>query len=121
MATLDALFPGLAARLIDTFGATASLETVSKTDDLASGKVSESVSATAVKITPPEPFAIGAIDSTLVQAGDVTTLVAAQGTSATPVANRDRLVFAAQTWQIVAVDPIYSGDAVAAYRLQLRR
>jgi hypothetical protein len=34
--------------------------------------------------------------------------------------NCDRLMFAADTWQIVAVDPIYSGDSVVAYRLQLR-
>ena len=120
MATLDALFPGLAARLIDRFGATASLETVTKTDDLASGKVTETVAAAAIKITPPEPFTVGLIDGTLVEAGDLTTLVAAQGLGAAPAANRDRLVFAAEAWQIVAVDPIYSGDAVTAYRLQLR-
>lgn len=77
MATLDALFPGLAARLIDKFGATAALETVSKTENLVSGKVSESVAAATVKITPPEPYAIGLIDGTLVEAGDMTTLVAA--------------------------------------------
>ena len=120
MATLDALFPGLAARLIDKFGATASLESVTKTEDLASGKVAESVSAAPVKITPPEPFSVGFIDGTLVEAGDLTTLVAAQGLSAAPTANRDRLVFASQAWQIVAVDPIYGGDVVTAYRLQLR-
>jgi len=121
MATLDALFPGLAARLIDKFGADASLETVTKTDDLATGKVTESVSAAVVKITPPEPFTVGLIDGTLVEAGDLTTLVAAQGLSATPAANRDRLIFASETWQIVAVDPIFSGDAATAYRLQLRQ
>ena len=120
MATLDALFPGLAARLIDQFGATASLETVTKTDDLATGKVAETVSAASVKITPPEPFTIGLIDGSLVKAGDMTTLVAAQSLSTVPTANRDRLVFAAEIWQIVAVAPIYSGDAAAAYRLQLR-
>lgn len=121
MVTLDALFPGLTARLIGQFGASASLETVSKTDDLATGKVSESVTAAAIKITPPEPFTIGLTDGTLVEAGDMTTLVAAQGLSAAPAANHDRLVFAAVTWRIVAVDPIYSGDTPTAYRLQLRR
>ena len=120
MARLDALFPGLAARLIDQFGATASLETVTKSDDLATGKVTESVSARSVKITPPEPFTVGLIDGTLVEAGDMTTLVAAQALTAAPAANRDRLVFASERWQVVAVAPIYSGDAAAAYRLQLR-
>ena len=120
MATLDALFPGLAARLIERFGATASLETVTKTDDLVTGKVTETVAAAVIKITPPEPFTIGLIDGTLVEAGDMTTLVAAQELSKAPAANRDRLVFASETWQIVAVDPIYSGDAATAYRLQLR-
>ena len=120
MATLDALFPGLAARLIDRFGASASLETVTKTDDLTTGKVAESVATAELKITPPEPFSIGLIDGTLVEAGDMTTLVAAQSLSSIPVANRDRLVFAAETWRIVTVGPIYSGDDVTAYRLQLR-
>lgn len=121
MTTLDKILPGLAERLIDKFGAGASLEIVTKTDDLASGKVSESVVATPVNITPTEPFAIGQIDGTLVQAGDLITLAAAQGLSTAPVANRDRLVFASETWQVVAVDPVYSGDSVAAYRLHLRR
>lgn len=120
MATLDALFPGLAARLIDRFGATAMLETVSKSDDLVSGNVTESVSSVELKITPPEPFTIGLIDGTLVEAGDMTTLVAAKNLSVAPVANRDRLVFAGERWQIVAIDPIYSGDEATAYRLQLR-
>lgn len=120
MATLDTLFPGLAARLIDRFGATASLETVTKIDDLISGKVSETTDAAEIKITPPEPFTIGLIDGILVEAGDMTTLVAGQGMATAPSANRDRLIFAADTWQIVAVDPIYSGDSVTAYRLQLR-
>lgn len=120
MATLDALFPGLAARLIDRFGAVASLETVTKVDDLVSGNVTETAVTAKIKITPPEPFTIGLIDGTLVEAGDMTTLVAGQDMATAPTANRDRLVFAADTWQIVAVDPIYSGDLVAAYRLQLR-
>ena len=121
MATLDALFPGLAARLIDRFGATASLETVSKSDDLATGKVNETATAASVKITPPEPFTVGLIDGTLVEAGDMTTLVAAEGLNTAPHTNRDRLVFSGETWQIVGVEPIYSGDVAAAYRLQLRR
>lgn len=120
MATLDALFPGLAARLIDRFGATAMLEIVTKSDDLASGKVTESVVSADLKITPPEPFTIGLIDGTLVEVGDMTTLVAAQDLTATPVANRDRLVFAGESWQIVAIGPVYSGDKATAYRLQLR-
>lgn len=121
MSTLDSLFPGLAMRVIDGFGATASLEMVAKTDDLETGKVAETVVATDVKIAPPEPFSIGFADGTLVEAGDMTTLAAAQSFVTVPVANRDRLVFDGQRWQIVTVDPIYSGDAVAAYRLQLRR
>ena len=121
MATLDALFPGLTARLIDRFGATATLETVTKTDDLQTGKVTEMVTAASVKITPPEPFTIGLIDGTLVEAGDMTTLIAALDLGAAPAANRDRLAFDSLTWQIVAVAPIYSGDAASAYRIQLRR
>lgn len=121
MANLDTVFPGLAARLIDQFGATASLEMVSKTDDLVTGKVTESISAKNVRITPPEPFSVGLIDGTLVEAGDMSTLVAAEGLAASPVANRDRLVFADEAWQIVSIDPIYSGELAAAYRLQLRR
>ena len=121
MTVLDRFFPRLAERLIDKFGAAATLETVAKTEDLVTGKVGESVVASPVKITPPEPFAIGQIDGSLIQAGDMATVIAAKGLNAVPAANRDRLIFASETWQVVAVDPIYSGDSVTAYRLQLRR
>ncbi len=120
MATLDVLFPGLTVRLIDRFGAMASLEVVTKTDDLVSGNVTETVVSTEIKITPPEPFTVGLIDGSLVEAGDMTSLVAARDLTARPAINRDRLVFALESWQIVAVDPIYSGDTATAYRLQLR-
>lgn len=121
MAKLDAFFPELAERLIARFGAAASLQTVTKTANLESGQVTETVVAAPVRITPPEPFSIGVIDGSLVEAGDLTTLVAGRGLIEPPVANRDRLELSGEIWQIVSASPIRSGDAVAAYRLQLRR
>jgi len=73
-----------------------------------------------VKITPPSPFGAFLIDGDIIQSGDMKTLIAAQGITFTPVVEQ-RVVFASQSWRIVSVGPIYSGDLVCAYGLQLRR
>lgn len=121
MAALDSLFFGLSKSLIDQFGGSASLQTISETFTPATGLTSETVAAQAVKISPPDPVDLSAVDGSLVQAGDMTTLIAAKGLTSAPVANSSRLVFDGDTWQAVGVEPIYSGDDIAAYRIQLRR
>ena len=121
MAKLDATFRNLAVKLTNDFGGTATLETVTKTHIPATGLTSETVTTQSVKISQPEPFEIGAIDGTLVQEGDMTTLLAAKGLTNVPVANESRLIFDTETWQITGVDPIYSGDQVAAYQMRLRQ
>lgn len=121
MAELDELFGDLAEDLIDQFGGTATLQSVTININAPAGTSTETIVAETVKISPPQNVEIDAIDGTLVQAGDMQTVLARQGLSNVPVANKDRLVFAGETWKIVGVDPIYSGDQVAAYTLNLRR
>ena len=83
------------------------------------------------KISPPAPYSAFLIDDDVIQAGDMKTVLAAQGITFTPavahpvtppaVPTATSLTFGGYLWRIMAADPIYSGDLVCAYQLQLRR
>ena len=121
MGAFDSLFRNLADSLITQFGGTGILRDISTSFTPATGLVVETPTDQTVSLSPPSPVELSAIDGTLVQEGDMTTLVAALGLTNVPVANETRLVFAGETWQVTIVDPIYSGDQVAAYQLGLRQ
>lgn len=121
MATLDALFRDLAKTLIADFGTTATLRSTTATYSAATGKNSETTSDVSVEISPPAPVSANRINDTTVLVGDMECLVAAKGLTGVPTLNRDTLIFGGFTWDIVGVDPIYSGDDIAAYTLRLRR
>ena len=74
-----------------------------------------------VKMTPPEPFSIKDVDGTLVKQEDLTTLLAAKGLAITPSKHTDKLTFNGTQYVIMGVDPIHSGQQVAAWQLHLRK
>jgi hypothetical protein len=51
---------------------------------------------------------------------DIPVLIAAKGLTSVPT-TADRLVIDTKVYEIVSIEPIYSGEEVAAYRLQARR
>lgn len=127
MATaLDALFGTIAKTLTSQFGLDASLYGSTGTSfDTSTGKQTQTwAAARVVKISPPSPYKIqpgqtaqvqtpGAIGSLFV------TVVAAQDTGLSGYApkNGDRLTIGSRTHRVVSVEPILSGENVAAYQL----
>jgi hypothetical protein len=55
-----------------------------------------------------------------VEAGDLITTVKALGLGFVPVIG-DKINFNASVWQIVRIDPLYSGALAAAYVVQMRQ
>jgi len=113
---LDSL-QGVATRLINDFGGPATLRTVTRAYDVASGKTTDTFADNSVIATPPEPFKQGRVDGTVIRAEDLKTLV--QGDGLSPKTG-DRLVKDGVDYQIVNVFPQSAGTVIAFYELQLR-
>lgn len=120
MAALDTLLRSISEDLIAQLGTTATLHTSTRSFSVATGQVTVSDVNTTVQCTPPFPYEKERIDGTIVQSGDAETLIAAKTLATAPVAEKDELTFAGIRWKVIAVNPVYSGDEVAVYVLQLR-
>lgn len=75
---------------------------------------------TAIMMTPPSAYAQRYIDGDLIREHDFKSLVAGSGLAITPLKG-DVLVFGTERFTLVKVDPIYSGEQIAAYKMQLRQ
>lgn len=118
----------VAQRLVNDFGKTASLTRITKTANKTTGK-SAIVRATpqTVVITPPETFQAGRqgetqgqsrIPGAVVKEGDLITDFAALDQAKPSIG--DELTFDGETFQIIAIGTIYSGENAALYPVQLR-
>ena len=121
MPTLDATFRDLAKNLIADKGKVVTVVRETRTFVPATGKNTTVVTNYSAKISPPAPFNQNRINDTTIIQGDMSCLLAAKGFAITPTARTDKMLFDGTTWQIVAVNPIYSGEQVAAWELQLRQ
>jgi hypothetical protein len=124
MATpLDTKLLPVVKSLLDTYGATVSYTRNTATAsnyDPATGSVTTSETVVSVKILPPETYALFYEGTSGVRAGDLRTGVAASGLGFVPVRD-DRLVFNGDTFTVVRVEPVASGDSIVLYLLQLRK
>lgn len=127
MATgLDLTLVPAAAALIERVGVAASIVQQSgATYDPAQGlQVGATEIAAPVKISPPgknkRQIETADGDGTGQQREMAETFVAASGLSIVPAVN-DRLVYGGVRWTITLVEPLTSGDQVAAYRMEVRR
>ena len=73
-----------------------------------------------LKATPPEAMKVGLQDGDIVKVGDVRILIAAEGLAFTPEATQ-QVKIDSDRWRIVHTEPIYSGEEIAAYQIQLRK
>lgn len=120
---LDTVFVPLADELLDSFGTLATFKVVTSGGVYTPGSSSATTEVTsdvAWKIVPPWVYPAYLIDGDLIRAGDMQTLIAAQGITFTPLV-KQVAVFASVSWRIISVEPIRSGDSVCSYMLQLRR
>lgn len=73
-----------------------------------------------VKAAPPELYSEDMIDGTAIMTGDVYTMIATQGLTFTPIISM-KLDLLGSKWKIVEVEPLYTGEEIAAWVLQLRK
>lgn len=111
--------------VIDTYGINLTYTTVTASYDADTGEVSE-VEATVVrKTSPPQGISSRMVDGDTHRIGDLVALVAGSGLSFDPVAlvasNNLRVAVGGENYIVYQVQPIRSGDEVAAYKLFMRR
>ena len=73
-----------------------------------------------LKVIPPYEYALKYIDGDIVKVGDMQTGVPASGLEFTPRQGM-KVTVDEIVWQIVRTNPIYSGERIALYMLQLRK
>jgi len=110
--------------VLEEFGADAvfTVETTAAEEgyDPSSGNVTApATTLVTVKISPPFPFAKDLIDGDLILATDLKTLIAGKDAPFIPK-EAQLMTFKDQQYTIISVDPIHSGELVAAFELQLR-
>ena len=120
MTKFDDIFVPLATQLVDnTFGFSVTHRAVTRTYDVVTGKNTVSNADTTISITPPSPYDQRRIDGTLIQLGDQRIMMSSL--SGVVPKSADLFIIGGQTWQVVAVFPIVSGEQTAAYEVQLRQ
>ena len=71
------------------------------------------------KVSPPEKFQKRFVDGDIVKESDLAVILPASGLTWMP--KRDLEVeFDNEVWKIMSVEPIFSGEQIVAYTIQLR-
>lgn len=117
---LDTIFGPLAKNLIAKFGKTATLRVNTSTFNVATGKNTVTPTDYSVVVTPPQPIEKRFINGTTVLEGDAVCMIARAAISVVPVAG-NFILLDGVPWQIITQRPVYSGELVAAYELQIRQ
>lgn len=124
MGILDGPFRSLAKTLIGTLGASATLTrtTPGEYDPISGLSGMPRTTNYSVKISPPERYSRQdvATGQGAIQQDDFRVLVAASALSIEPSAQTDTLRVAGTVFKVIALAPVYSGDQVAAYEMQVR-
>ncbi len=111
-----------ALELINLYGQSAVFaDPATKTYDPTTGLTSEgSVTNRTHKVTPPEPYDKRWIDGDLIQQNDIRIYLPASGLAFTPFKGQKVTLLTTKVFRIVSVKPIYSGEDIAVFDLQLR-
>jgi hypothetical protein len=116
---LDGPMGAIALTLLNVFGTRAKLVRQTHTRNAATGAVVITSTKYATKVIAEEQATHLTVEQ-LAQ-GDVSLLCAARGVPVVPAAVTDVLEWVGHTYQIQNVEPIRSGERVAAWRLHARR
>lgn len=118
---LDAKARATAERLINKFGKPITIRRTSSTYNPATGSTTETTADHSGNAAPPSPYEERLIDGSLIQVGDMRVTVPARSLSIVPSTTTDTVVMDGATWQLVRVMPLFSGELVATYELQVRK
>lgn len=117
---LDSVFRPLAVQLINAFGTTATWIKTAETFSATTGQTTRTETTYSVVVSPPEPYDTRRVDGSVIQVGDATCLLQGAALSFTPEIG-DLITILSTRWQVIGVNPIVSGEQIAAYELQLRQ
>ena len=121
---LDTLFRDLAVDLTSKFGPTATLiRDASSVDNVANERTTISQSNLSVRCSIPVSPKENEVDDEQILGTDLFLLIPARDLSTfdPPDQDKDTVSLGGNVYKVVSVVPLYSGDLIAAYRLQLRR
>lgn len=126
MSALDEAFRQVGESLIGALGASATLTLDENDWDPASGvETSPEETPIPITISPPAAYTAQEIDGTVVQVDDMKASAAAKKLEELGVngvdLNKYRLTAGGSTFRIVRAFPVYSGDQVALWMMQLRK
>lgn len=119
MTELDEEIVPLALEIISRYGSKITFNPLATAYDVATGSTTEGTVGVEAWITPPQPYKQYLVDGESILATDVQTYMAAKDVTPEPKVG-DLLVYQGQTFKMMAVQPIRSGDMIALYALQLR-
>jgi len=116
---LDADLRATAVELADELGKQITHVRITQSYDPTTGQTTETETTESVNAVPPQELDLSRVDGSLIQTGDTFVGLPAPSVSQVPSSN-DSIRFDGDTWSVVRVQPIYSGEKVALYRVQLR-
>jgi len=127
MATIfDGIFAGetgVASSLLNIFGTSMTLEyggTDGSYNPLTGTTTQSTPISDSAKASPPEPFTVREREGTVIEEGDLKTIIKAYGLTGAPPVGAKATLYGV-VYRVAWVGPIYSGDEVAAYTLALRK
>lgn len=122
MTALDDEMVPLALELITEFGKSVTFIKVTLgAYNPATGEAAETGTTDYTQlVSPPSPFEERWVDGELIKKSDVYVLIAASGLTFTPSTDF-AVTIDTISYRVIAVEPIYSGESIAVYRLQLRK
>jgi hypothetical protein len=123
MGALDLPLQALASSLIGALGYSGAqlVRTSGVNYDVKSGNdLPSGVTSYTITVSPPESFKKQEIDGTVVLKSDLKCYVAAKDIPVVPNPRTDTLTLGSIVYNIVRVEPIYSGSLVCLYGIHLR-
>lgn len=118
--TLDIRMIPRVLAIIAKYGKSATFSASTGTYNPASGNVANTATTYSKKIIPPYAYENKYVDGDIIKQGDMRSGVAASGLEFTPTPGMSVEIDSA-TWKIIAVSPVYTGELIAMYELQLRK
>lgn len=121
MTVLDTKLLPVVFNIIEKYGKTVSfgVQTGGVYDEGTRTYSGGTTTPTSKKVSPPDRFADELINGDTIQAKDLYVILPAQGLTFTPQVGWTVTVDSV-VYMTIRVDPIYSGELVAAYQIQLR-
>lgn len=120
---MDTEFVPLALEMIEEFGKTVEIKIYpDAVYDVVQGETTVGDYVRYVKkIIPPYPYEQKYINGDIIQMGDLQTGIAGSGLGFVPEPGLTTITIDSTVWKIVNMKPIYSGEQIALFLLQLRK